>query len=231
MTYYERLLDWLLAERAEQWHRLQQHHTLAHAEDLAWLNSQPRTLERDHVIQIVQASPAHEYDAALIQAQSLKGALDCIRQVCERNLPEQDGERTELELVEELVKRTAAPPDTRAARAAADKLAYMALLACRAPSDDALPPDFDQRFDAAADAYEATLMPPPDGARELVHDLLELSYPIRIKLLRDLGLVHEGDEAGLTDAQLVRVALRNAWEANQIANLVAAVAEQKTKSQ
>ena len=35
MTYYERLLDWLLAERAEQWHRLQQHHRLAHAADVA----------------------------------------------------------------------------------------------------------------------------------------------------------------------------------------------------
>lgn len=31
------------------------------AEDLAWLRSLPRTLERDHIIMIVEASPAHEY--------------------------------------------------------------------------------------------------------------------------------------------------------------------------
>lgn len=31
------------------------------AEDLQWLCSLPRTLERDHVIQIVEASSEHEY--------------------------------------------------------------------------------------------------------------------------------------------------------------------------
>lgn len=31
-------------------------------EDLAWLAAQPRTLERDHIIEIVKASPRHEYE-------------------------------------------------------------------------------------------------------------------------------------------------------------------------
>lgn len=31
------------------------------AQDIAWLEAQPRTLERDHVIDIVKASPDHEY--------------------------------------------------------------------------------------------------------------------------------------------------------------------------
>ena len=30
-------------------------------EDLAWLAAQPRTLERDHIIEIVKASLNHEY--------------------------------------------------------------------------------------------------------------------------------------------------------------------------
>lgn len=33
-------------------------------ENLAWLESTPRTLERDHVIAIVKASEAHEYDCS-----------------------------------------------------------------------------------------------------------------------------------------------------------------------
>lgn len=32
--------------------------------DIAWLRAQPRTLERDHVIMIVEASPGHEYPDA-----------------------------------------------------------------------------------------------------------------------------------------------------------------------
>lgn len=32
------------------------------AEDLKWLEAQPRTLERDHIIAIVKASEKHEYD-------------------------------------------------------------------------------------------------------------------------------------------------------------------------
>lgn len=31
------------------------------AEDIAWLEKQPRTLERDHIIEIVKRSPGYEY--------------------------------------------------------------------------------------------------------------------------------------------------------------------------
>ncbi len=32
------------------------------AEDIAWLESMPRTLERDHVIEIVKSSPRFQYE-------------------------------------------------------------------------------------------------------------------------------------------------------------------------
>lgn len=46
-------------------------------EDLAWLESCPRTLERDHVIAIVKASESHEYND---QVSALRSTISRLNQ-------------------------------------------------------------------------------------------------------------------------------------------------------
>lgn len=43
--------------------------------NLRWLNSLPRTLEREHIKRIVEASEAHEYDDNLAELETLRARV------------------------------------------------------------------------------------------------------------------------------------------------------------